>query len=51
LGDELPKWLAFIGGAAARGPEGRGGKEFRDETRVKEMEDCMFDAADVDVYW
>lgn len=50
LGDEFAKGFAFVGGPAAGGPEGGGGEEFGDEARVEEVEDCVLDAADVDVY-
>jgi hypothetical protein len=51
LGDELLERLAFVGGPTTGGPERCAGEEFGDETCVKEVKDCVLDAADVDVDW
>jgi hypothetical protein len=50
LGDELSKRLGFVGGGISGGPERGAGEEFGDEARIEEVEDCVLDATDVDIY-
>lgn len=49
LGDESFKGLCVIGFATTGRPEGDAGEEFGHKARVEEVEDCVLDAADVDV--